>query len=124
MQIYDGIEEIFHHWTTGRGAKPVSWAELVIFLRLAKLNRLANDIESAYCTAEDSHTVDEAPAPTGIQTWIIYAFTAACTVGTIIAATCYIQRHYFTPLPGTAEIIYTVHPLISEMVGTNSISYK
>ena len=140
------VEEIFHRWTAGRGAKPVSWAGLVTCLRLAKLNRLADDIESAYCTAEDSHMhtvtdegtldeqgppmthrsrspVDEAPAPTGLLTWIIYAFTVACTVGAI-AATCYIRRHYFTPQPGTAEIVHTVHPLISEMVGTNSISYK
>ena len=122
------VEEIFHHWTAGRGATPVSWAGLVTCLRLAKLNRLANDIESAYCAAEDSHTVtdegvldeqgppmaqyrsrrpvDEVYASTGLQTWIIYAFTAACTLGTIIAATCYIHCHYFTPLPGTAEIVH------------------
>ena len=122
------VEEIFHHWTAGRGATPVSWAGLVTCLRLAKLNRLADDIESAYCAAEDSHTVtdegaldeqgppmtqyrsrrsvDEEYASTGLQTWIIYAFTATCTLGAIIAATCYIQRHYFTPLPGTAEIVH------------------
>ena len=123
------VEEIFHRWTAGRGAKPVSWAGLVTCLRLAELNRLADDIESAYCTAKDSHTVtdegaldeqgppmtrrsrrpvDEAHAPTGLQTWIMYTFTAACTVGASIVATCYIWRRYFTPPPGTAEIVHYI----------------
>ena len=42
------VEEIFHLWTDGKGATPISWVGLVVCLRSAKLNRLADEMESAY----------------------------------------------------------------------------
>ena len=105
------VEQIFHLWTGGRGKKPTSWGILVICLRFAELNRLADDIESACnCTKEvkercpdDGHETtdernqdDQTPAPVthssmGVglapsQTWT----TIATAVGAIIVATCFI----------------------------------
>ena len=119
--VTDLVEQIFHLWTAGKGAMPVSWAGLVTCLRFAKLNRLADDIESAYCTKErhDSHkttdegyldeqtppmthrsrsSVDEGYTPTGHQTWITLSYTIA-TVAAVIVATCFVR--YFATLLGT-----------------------
>ena len=110
------VEKIFHLWTGGRGKKPTSWGVLVTCLRLAELNRLADDIESACnCTKEvkerrpdDSQKIidegnqdDQTPAPVThssmdvgyapSQTWII----VIATVGAIIIATC--SYYYSTP---------------------------
>ena len=73
--ITDLVEQMFHLWTAGRGKKPTSWGVLVACLRSAELNRLADDIESAYCTEEgrldDGHIIidpeenrdEQTPAP-------------------------------------------------------------
>ena len=128
--VEDLVEQMFHLWTGGQGKKPTSWGVLVTCLRSAKLNRLADDIESAYCTEEgrDGHkTTDEgnqeeqtpAPvtqrnrslvdAPTQTYNWIVY------TIGAIAVATCFIIIQYFkcTAAPllvalgtGTAEFIF------------------
>ena len=117
----DLVEQIFHLWTDGQGKEPTSWDVLVTCLRFAELNRLADDIESAYnCAKEvkerrldDGHRGkiidegnqdDQTPAVTHSsmdvghapsQIWIIIA-----TVGVIIVATCSI-RYYFTTPQGT-----------------------
>ena len=64
------VEEIFHRWTDGKGATPISWAGLVTCLRFAELNTLADDIESAYCA----------------NMMIIYT-----TVGAFIVTACFVQ---------------------------------
>ena len=51
------VERIFHLWTGGLGKKPTSWGVLVTCLRFAELNRLADDIESAYNCAKNFHAM-------------------------------------------------------------------
>jgi hypothetical protein len=51
--VKDLVEQIFHLWTAGEGSKPTSWDGLVTCLKIAELNRLANDIESAYNCAKE-----------------------------------------------------------------------
>ena len=106
--VTDLVEEIFHHWTAGKGATPISWTELVTCLRFAELNRLADDIESVYC-AKERHGAVHKPTATdeskssvmdeGYITWIY----AIATVGAVIVTTCFIR--YFTALLGIVEFI-------------------
>ena len=50
------VEEIFRLWTDGNGATPVSWEGLVVCLLSAKLNRLADEITSAYCVEKRTNS--------------------------------------------------------------------
>jgi hypothetical protein len=137
--VTDFVEQIFRLWTAGKGSKPTSWGGLVTCLRVAKLNRLADDIESAYnCAKEkrvhydDHRTMDEgnqddtvtektppvthrnrSPVNAGhapTRIWIIFA----ATVGAIIVATLYFGR-YFTALLGTLSLYSSLRFTIISM---------
>jgi hypothetical protein len=44
----DILNDVFHQWLTGRGKRPETWATFVNCLRVARLNVLADSIETVY----------------------------------------------------------------------------
>ena len=78
--VTDIVDQIFNRWINGNGAKPVSWARLVVCLRSAELNRLADKIESAYCEYP-KEILEDSTHP-----WTIYIFTAVAAVAAVAAA--------------------------------------
>ena len=115
------VEEIFRLWTNGEGATKISWTKLVTCLRIAKLKRLANEIEAVYCATEGDKSqremppkidtnaespVDDIPVFLEPQTQFRTArlvYILAATVVTIIAVT--ICSHICSPLQGIALMI-------------------
>ena len=111
------VGEIFRLWTAGNGATPISWEGLVICLQSAKLNRLADEITSAYCVEKrtDSYTgshgrsratmadPDEGSikgSQTGFLTEMRILFILCCSffVATIVVVTLFvISWHYYSP---------------------------
>ena len=46
--------EILQEWLTGRGKQPVTWVTLVEVLRDIEFSTLADEIEAAKCTEDQS----------------------------------------------------------------------
>ena len=93
--VTDIVDQIFNLWINGKGAKPLSWAGLVICLKSAELNRLVDKIESAYCEYPEEILEDST------HPWTIYIFTAVAAVGImIIIGVTFRYRYSSMSLPG------------------------
>ena len=124
------VREIIRLWTNGKGATPRTWGGLVICLLSAKLNRLADEITSAYCVEKrtDSYTrshrssaatadPDEGSikeSQIGFQTEIHILLILCCTffIATIVVVTLFVKSRHSDYSPSTPSMRLLWHTFI------------